>query len=1590
MPDIKTKVSEQRIEEFLQGSDPQEFIVAVEAGYSEPKVQLVINDPTSGKRIEDHKYKPFCWFKEEVTFILYGGKRMKIQEAATRAGIKITRLKVSDDQGNSPSRMANGYKFMATCNKSYNDLVYFFKNGGIDVFSKEYRELFVMFSPTEQFLIQSGKRLFKGMEDYNDVHRLQFDLETEGLFSSKHAIFQIGVRDNRGMEYVLETKGKDGIERRDEERANIAKFFQIIDIVKPDIITGYNSEDFDWPFIFDRAERIGMDVTDFAITLNRISKIKRKPSTVKLGGETQVYNQTNMWGYNIIDISHAVRRAMAINSEIKGWGLKYITQYSEIAKPNRVYVPGDKINTTWADKVNQYAFNDTNGDWYIISDSKPLKEGYVIKKGDFIVQRYLCDDLWETEQIDNIFNQASFLIGKMLPTSFQRSSTMGTAGQWKLIMAAWSYENGLGIPETQSKKDFTGGLARLLEVGYAKNVVKLDYAALYPKTQITHLIFPDLDISGVMEGMLTYVVDTRDKYKFLTGTEKKKYKALEKQFKEDKDTLSLEEITKLKAKISEHKALANLYDKKQLPLKILANSWFGSYGAPYIFNWGDTDSAEETTCRGRQYLRLMVKHFTEKHGFRALVGDSVTFDTPVYLRNKNNNTIDILPICDLFNINSDFLDNEKVRDYEEKPYEVLTRNGWKPIKYVYKHNTNKKIHRITTKDRLINVTEDHSLFQNNVEVKPSELKRGDLIDTYEIPYNINEGIKISEDEAFLYGFFLGDGSALCSKRNVNYKSKKTGEIKIYKSNRSDWKISNSRIEFLERIQKILKNSFNINGLIKNHLYSSGVYNLVVHDASFASLFCKEFYTSYREKKIPKFILNSSIQIKKSFIEGVFASDGYGDTIDTCSDIGMKSQIAMAGISLLIKELGIDYKIKTRKDKENFISFNLKNNNKNNSSFTEKTKKKTNEVWKNEIITNNDKNNYVYDISTEDGTFICGINGIIAHNTDGFNFSFPDNINDIKYTATGLHWKTTENAGVELTGLDAVLAEFNENYMEGRMGLDIDDICNSTINFARKNYANDIGGKIKLVGNSVKSKKMSVYIEDFLGKAIRMLLDGDGHSFIQYYHEYVDKIYNYQIPLVKIASKAKVKLTIKDYKKKATMVNKAGNPLPKQAHMELAIKDDINITLGDTLFYINTGSAKSHGDLKTVTLTKMSKKEKEVYFTLHGKKPVIDKEVQLNCKLITPEVVEKDFEKIKELDILKKALLKLEEEDVTNKNDIEAKIEDLNSQLLTDEYNVARYLDAFNKKVKPLLVCFHPDIREKITLDIVKDKKTKVEKLKERMIFTKAECELVSGLPNKAGDQDSYEDLMRMDDKEIRFWHRVSKIPNNMTETEWITIRDDYHERMRIAKIEGIEAEKIKIDDILKRLEVKELNLYSETGTLPIEIFILTEIADDGSGMIISRKWNEPLCSVYDVWKYETEAIERDKYYQLANCESLESRYQQYLDYLIERKVLTGETETYEVVISPKNLEVIASLVKEKSSGVVIEKPVVKKKVLSEGDDDDDSGIEEEEDEEGDIVRIDEVLPFDDEFDDTQGDVPDGYVIDEKIEIKPEIKDDWGF
>ena len=58
---------------------------------------------------------------------------------------------------------------------------------------------------------------------------------------------------------------------------------------------------------------------------------------------------------------------------------------------------------------------------------------------------------------------------------------------------------------------------------------------------------------------------------------------------------------------------------------------------------------------------------------------------------------------------------------------------------------------------------------------------------------------------------------------------------------------------------------------------------------------------------------------------------------------------------------------------------------------------------------------------------------------------------------------------------------------------------------------------------------------------------------------------------KIAQRAKVKLTLEDYKKRLTTKTKAGNSMSRMAHMELALHENLAVNLGDVIMYVNNGT-----------------------------------------------------------------------------------------------------------------------------------------------------------------------------------------------------------------------------------------------------------------------------------------------------------------------------------------------------------------------------------------------------------------------------------
>jgi hypothetical protein len=340
---------------------------------------------------------------------------------------------------------------------------------------------------------------------------------------------------------------------------------------------------------------------------------------------------------------------------------------------------------------------------------------------------------------------------------------------------------------------------------------------------------------------------------------------------------------------------------------------------------------------------------------------------------------------------------------------------------------------------------------------------------------------------------------------------------------------------------------------------------------------------------------------------------------------------------------------------------------------------------------------------------------LVMDTDGVNFSSPEGVENHRYVGRGLNWKV--KVGKEYTGPDADVAEYNDIFMRGEMALDTDGVWPSCINLARKNYAvMDAKGKIKLTGNSIKSKKLPLYIEEFLDKGIKLLLNGDGKNFIEYYYEYLKKIFDQQVPLSKIAQRAKVKLTLDDYKKRLTQKTKAGNSMSRMAHMELAIQEGLNVNLGDVIMYVNNGKKASQGDVQKMT-AKQIKETNEYNLNLNPNYKPISDGVIVNCYMLNSNILETNPE-------------------------------------MTGEYNVPRAIATFNKRIEPLLVVFQQEVRDNL---IVTDPES-------RGIFTNAQCELINGMPFEEGDQDKLEeDVLQITEQELSYWEKRGLSPNYIYE-----------------------------------------------------------------------------------------------------------------------------------------------------------------------------------------------------------------------------------
>ena len=194
--------------------------------------------------------------------------------------------------------------------------------------------------------------------------------------------------------------------------------------------------------------------------------------------------------------------------------------------------------------------------------------------------------------------------------------------------------------------------------------------------------------------------------------------------------------------------MKNVLDKRQLAIKVTANSVYGQCGA-VTSSFYEKDVAASTTATGRKLLNYAKNVVEDVYGNKIcetsygkvhshaeyIYGDSVVGDTPILIKHRGKVYLKrIDEICMDWKPYEGFkLNDTKIGNRREKEqsilrggkYYVWTSTGWSRLRRVIRHKCNKSIYRIRTLDSVVDVTEDHSLLDKHKrKVKPEELRLG--------------------------------------------------------------------------------------------------------------------------------------------------------------------------------------------------------------------------------------------------------------------------------------------------------------------------------------------------------------------------------------------------------------------------------------------------------------------------------------------------------------------------------------------------------------------------------------------------------------------------------------------------------------------------------------------------------------------------------------------------------------------------------------------------------------------------------------------------------------------------------------------------
>jgi len=369
------------------------------------------------------------------------------------------------------------------------------------------------------------------------------------------------------------------------EKELLQKFLEIVDQYDPDIITGYNINNFDLPFVLERLKQNNLPQT--------IGRCNIKPAFSKKIG---ILEECTIPGRVVFDPYQVIRRDPWLR--FKRYDLNTVAK--EMLGEEKIDIKYNEMEQYWngdAEKIKKF----------VLYSQKDAELALRITKEAGLIEKF-----FELSKVSGLLLQDTF---------------GGQASRVEIRLLHEFKKRNILMPCKQSKEEIERRIREREKYGlvgaivlepkkglYRKIVLVLDFTSLYPSIIRTYNISPDTIISGN---------DAKDK-KFYEAPNGARF--IDESVYMGVMPSILDEMMRKRAEIKKELKKATGERKKtldymQLALKTMANSFYG-YTGFVMARLYMLDIANAITAIGRENLLKTKKIIEEKFPYKVIYADT--------------------------------------------------------------------------------------------------------------------------------------------------------------------------------------------------------------------------------------------------------------------------------------------------------------------------------------------------------------------------------------------------------------------------------------------------------------------------------------------------------------------------------------------------------------------------------------------------------------------------------------------------------------------------------------------------------------------------------------------------------------------------------------------------------------------------------------------------------------------------------------------------------------------------------------------------------------------------------------------------------